>query len=625
MNKQNILTKRQQYYLKLKKIIDTICALLGSIVLLPIFLILCLVIKIDSKGPILFKQKRVGIGKKHFYILKFRTMKIDTPKDMPTHMLANPEQYITRVGKFLRKTSLDELPQIFNIIRGDMAIVGPRPALWNQYDLIEERDKYGANDILPGLTGWAQINGRDELEVSAKAKLDGFYVKHVGLRMDTICFLRTIFSVLKSEGVVEGGTGQINRNTSETSPKMKKKRILVVCQYYKPEPFRISDICEEMVRRGHEVHVVTGYPNYPEGILYEGYGKGKKIDEIINGVKVHRCYTVPRETGAVKRMLNYYSYAISSVKYVLSKECKATDGKSFDVAFCNQLSPVMMAYAAMAYKKKYKVPVIMYCLDLWPESLIAGGITRESVLYKYYHRVSKNIYKKMDKILITSRMFSEYLQNEFGIEKERIEYLPQYAEGIFEKAKQKETTETFDFMFAGNIGAIQSVDSIIEAASLLKEEPVRFHIIGSGSDLERLEKLGEKAENVIFYGRRPLEEMPDFYAKADAMLITLQADPVLSMTLPGKVQSYMAVGKPIIGAIDGETKKVIEDAKCGYCGKAEDAKALSENIKQFIKNPEKGLMRENARAYYEQHFEQGKFMDQLETVIIGERLKNRDV
>lgn len=211
MDKQSILTKRQQHYLKIKKGIDTICALLGSIVLLPIFLILCLAIKIDSKGPILFKQKRVGIGKKHFYILKFRTMKIDTPKDMPTHMLANPEQYITRVGKFLRKTSLDELPQIFNIIQGDMAIVGPRPALWNQYDLIEERDKYGANDILPGLTGWAQINGRDELEISVKAKLDGFYVKHMGFRMDIICFLRTILSVLKSEGVVEGGTGEISK------------------------------------------------------------------------------------------------------------------------------------------------------------------------------------------------------------------------------------------------------------------------------------------------------------------------------------------------------------------------------------------------------------------------------
>ena len=227
----------------------------------------------------------------------------------------------------------------------------------------------------------------------------------------------------------------------------------------------------------------------------------------------------------------------------------------------------------------------------------------------------------MDKVLITSRMFSEYLQNEFGIEKERIEHLPQYAEGIFEKVESKEETGIFDFMFAGNIGAVQSVDTIIGAAALLKDEPVRFHIIGSGSDLERLQKLGENEENVIFYGRRPLEEMPSFYEKADAMLITLQADPVLSMTLPGKVQSYMAVGKPIIGAIDGETKKVIEDAKCGYCGKADDAEALAENIRKFIKNPEKDLMGENARDYYEKHFEQEKFMDQLETVIIGERLK----
>lgn len=151
-------------------------------------------------------------------------------------------------------------------------------------------------------------------------------------------------------------------------------KILVVCQYYYPEPFRIKDICEEMVRRGHEVHVVTGYPNYPEGILYEGYGKGKHIDEVINGVSVHRCFTIPRQTGTLKRMLNYYSYALSSTKYVRSKKCKTVDGKPFDYVFCNQLSPVMMTHAAIAYKKKYKVPMTMYCLDLWPESLIAGGI-----------------------------------------------------------------------------------------------------------------------------------------------------------------------------------------------------------------------------------------------------------
>lgn len=612
-------------YMKVKRGIDFVLAGIGMIVLAPVFLILIVAIKLDSRGPVFFKQKRVGIHKSHFNILKFRTMKIDTPKDMPTHMLSNPEQYITRVGKFLRKTSLDELPQIINILKGEMSIIGPRPALWNQYDLIAEREKYGANDVMPGLTGWAQIHGRDELEIPTKAKLDGFYVKHMSFRMDAICFVRTIFSVLKSEGVVEGGTGEMSKNSENTDSTNEKKKILVVCQYYKPEPFRISDICEEMVRRGHEVQVVTGYPNYPEGILYHGYGKGKKIDEVINGVKVHRCYTIPRQTGAVKRMFNYYSYVISSVKYVLSKKCKTSEGKAFDVVFCNQLSPVMMAHAAIVYKKKYKVPVVMYCLDLWPESLIAGGITRESMLYKYYHHVSKRIYERMDKILITSRMFSDYLQNEFGMKNERIEYLPQYAEGIFEKAEPKDTTETLDFMFAGNIGAIQSVDTIIEAAPLLKEEPVRFHIIGSGSDLERLQQLGEKEENVIFYGRRPLEEMPDFYAKADAMLITLQADPVLSMTLPGKVQSYMAVGKPIIGAIDGETKKVIEDAKCGYCGKAEDAEELARNIRKFIKNTEKDLMGENARVYYEEHFEQEKFMDQLESVIIGERLRNRDV
>ena len=195
----------------LKRIIDFIMSLCGLIILSPVFLILCIWIKFDSKGPILFKQKRVGFHKSYFNILKFRTMYIDTPKEVPTHLLSNPEQYITKVGKFLRKTSLDELPQVFNILKGDMSVIGPRPALWNQYDLIEERDKYGANDIKPGLTGWAQINGRDELEIEVKAKLDGEYVKKMSLWFDIKCFIGTIFSVLKSDGVVEGGTGEINK------------------------------------------------------------------------------------------------------------------------------------------------------------------------------------------------------------------------------------------------------------------------------------------------------------------------------------------------------------------------------------------------------------------------------
>ena len=191
----------------LKRIVDFLLSLLGIIVLSPLLIILVVAIKIDSKGPVIFTQKRVGKNKKLFNIYKFRTMKIDTPKEMPTHLLENPDFFITKVGKFLRKTSLDELPQLFNILKGDMAVIGPRPALWNQDDLIEERDKYGANDIRPGLTGWAQINGRDELEIDYKAQLDGHYVERESFSMDVKCFFGTIVSVFKSDGVLEGGTG----------------------------------------------------------------------------------------------------------------------------------------------------------------------------------------------------------------------------------------------------------------------------------------------------------------------------------------------------------------------------------------------------------------------------------
>lgn len=199
----------------LKRGIDFLLSLAGIIVLSPILLILCLAIKIDSKGPVIFKQKRVGKNKTHFYIYKFRTMKVDTPKETPTHLLSNPDFFITRVGKFLRKTSLDELPQLFNILKEDMAVIGPRPALWNQYDLIEERDKYHANDIRPGLTGLAQISGRDELEIEYKARLDGQYTSNITPLMDLKCFFGTIISVFKSDGVVEGGTGSVKKEDAK--------------------------------------------------------------------------------------------------------------------------------------------------------------------------------------------------------------------------------------------------------------------------------------------------------------------------------------------------------------------------------------------------------------------------
>lgn len=192
-----------------KRSIDVVLSFLGIVLLSWLFLIIAVLIKIDSKGPVFFKQKRVGIHKTYFYMLKFRSMRTDTPQNMPTHLLNNAESHITKVGKVLRKLSLDELPQMFNILKGDMSIIGPRPALWNQDDLIAERDKYGANNVKPGLTGWAQINGRDELPIDVKARLDGEYVSRMGFIFDLKCFFGTIISVVKSDGVVEGGTGAI--------------------------------------------------------------------------------------------------------------------------------------------------------------------------------------------------------------------------------------------------------------------------------------------------------------------------------------------------------------------------------------------------------------------------------
>jgi len=201
-------------YLRIKRILDLVLSVIAVLVLWPLFLVIAVFIKLSSPGKVFFKQKRVGKGKKLFEIYKFRTMRSDTPKDIPTHLLANPEAYITPIGRFLRKTSLDELPQIFNIIKGEMSIIGPRPALWNQDDLIAERDKYGANDVTPGLTGWAQINGRDELPIPVKARLDGEYVQRISFLFDCKCFFGTIVKVLKRDGVVEGGTGRLEREAA---------------------------------------------------------------------------------------------------------------------------------------------------------------------------------------------------------------------------------------------------------------------------------------------------------------------------------------------------------------------------------------------------------------------------
>ena len=390
-------------------------------------------------------------------------------------------------------------------------------------------------------------------------------------------------------------------------------KILVVCQHYFPEPFRLPDICETLVRRGHAVTVVTGTPNYPEGEIYDGYAKGARADEVINGVRVHRCPLIPRKTGTLYRVLNYYSFVLSSEWYL--RRCK----EDFDVVFVNQLSPVMMAQAGLSWAKRHGKKCVLYCLDQWPESLLAGGIRKDSIVYQIFLRVSQNIYRRADDLLVSSRGFVNYFRQVLKLEDKRIRYMPQYAEDLFDTLPEPaQKKDSVDFMFAGNVGALQSVDTIVEAARLVQnEKKIHIHIVGGGIALEACKKQAEGLENITFHGRHDIGEMPAFYAMADAMLITMKDDPVLSATLPGKVQTYMAAGKPVVGAIGGETARVVnEDAACGMCCAPEDAKGLADIMLRIAEDDALRVQfGENARRYYQEFFRKEQFFALLETVL----------
>lgn len=394
-------------------------------------------------------------------------------------------------------------------------------------------------------------------------------------------------------------------------------KILVVCQYYYPEPFRITDICESLVKIGHEVTVLTGLPNYPEGEILKEYRNGNKREEQLNGVKILRSFEIPRGKSKAKLLLNYFSYATSAtLKALLMKD-------QYDVILVNQLSPVMMGIPAMAYKKRFKKKILIYCLDLWPDSLAAGGVKQDSIIFRIFYRISRWIYSSADLLLVTSSMFENYFREVLKLNEVKIRHLPQYAEDLFtvnleHNSSKSEKNKTFNFVFAGNIGDMQSVETIIRAANELKTiKDISFHIIGDGSRLEDCKKLSNELNisSINFYGRRPIEDMPRFYAMADAMLITLKANKTLSLTLPGKVQSYMASGKPIIGAIDGETRLVIEKAECGYICEAENYKALAKLIKEFCISNKREQMGRNAQNFYLENYSKKRFMTLLENAL----------
>lgn len=386
-------------------------------------------------------------------------------------------------------------------------------------------------------------------------------------------------------------------------------KILVVCQHYWPEPYPLADTCEEMVRRGHTVHVITGVPNYPMGYIYGEYRHGQNRHQEHNGVRITRTFTIGRRQNILFRMLNYFSFAVSSTLHVLGMK------EEHDVVYTNQSSPVMMVNAALAYAKKHGKKTVLYCMDLWPASLAAGGIGEASLIYKVFGWISGRLYRRADRILVTSRMFADYFDKQFGITGEKVGYLPQYADSRFDGQLAREADGFTNLVFAGNVGAAQSLQTVLQAAKKLEHcEKLRWHIVGDGSELDHLKEMAAQLslDNVVFHGRRPLEEMPKYYAMADAMLVTLTADPFISLTLPGKVQTYMAAGKPIIAAATGEIPNVIRDSGCGFCAGAEDAQGLADAVSQFLAYEDKAALGVRAKVYYQKHFTRTMFMDHLE-------------
>ena len=385
-------------------------------------------------------------------------------------------------------------------------------------------------------------------------------------------------------------------------------KILIVSQYYWPENYRITDIAESLVACDCDVTVLTGLPNYPKGEIFEGYRKGENRIQKHNGVKIARAKLLPRESGAIHRFLNYWSF-----QHYASKLINKLD-KNFDVVFVYSGSPVMLANPGIKYAKKYQKPLIMYEMDLWPESLLAGGITNKSLIYKHYKKVSAKIYSQCDKILVSTKEHIPYIKDLPGCKDLDIEYLPQYADTVFEESNYgNEDNGVIDLMFAGNIGKAQSVDTIIRAAALLKDDPrFKFHIVGSGSELDNVKKLAKelKTDNAIFYGQRPLEEMPRLYKVADAMLVTLEDKPYANMTIPGKVQSYMAVGKPIIGAINGSCANFIKNNKIGFSCYSCDSESLATIIKQLDVNQLKQIGLHSKNVYFKKYYKD-LFMSKL--------------
>ncbi len=390
-------------------------------------------------------------------------------------------------------------------------------------------------------------------------------------------------------------------------------KILVVCQHYWPENFRVTEICEALAARGHQVTALVGLPNYPSGVVPVEYRHFRNRRQIRNGVEIRRCFEIGRRPGKLGLAVNYVSYMTSAtVKALLLR-------RDYDVIYAYSTSPVLMSLPAAVLRCFTSKKLMIYVLDIWPACLAAMNVGEDALLYRFMKRVSRWVYRRADMLIYSSKRFQGYLRDVHGIEVPDAQYMPQFADDVFRAPLPLgPASDGINLVFAGNIGKVQAVEVLIRSAALLRDLPIRWHIVGDGSNEAACRELAAKlalGETVVFYGRRPLEDMPAFYAMADAMLVSMRDDISVNDTLPGKVQSYMAAGKPVLGSIAGETAYVIEQAGCGFCAPPDDPEAFAQVVRRFLSCEDREAMGKRGRAYYDAHFTKRDHMDRLEALL----------
>lgn len=569
------MRKPSESYLKLKKATDKILSGAGLVILSPVFAGIAIAIKAEDglTAPVFFKQKRVGIHKNHFMLYKFRSMRTDTPHDTPTHLLTDPEQYLTRVGKWLRKTSLDELPQLLNIFHGDMAVVGPRPALWNQYDLLKERDRYGANDVCPGLTGWAQIHGRDELEIKEKARLDGYYVKHMNPVMDIRCIFGTVSSVLKSEGVVEGGTGAMS-----SGGKINKKKILIITNHsYMLYRFR-KELIQKLLEDS-EVVISTPFVGHETDLKELGS----------NCIK----------TEVDRRSINPFMdlKLLRTYKTILKQEKP-------DLVITYSIKPNIYAGYLCG---KMKIP---FCANV--QGL--GTAFQKALLSNLVTVMYRTAFRKVETV------FFENQANAQAFVRRRI--LPAKKEVVLSGAginleeyryRQYPDNEKVHFLYLGRIMKEKGMDELFGAVEQLRKDGCEFvlDLVGFFEDEYKKQVEQLQSEGIVrFYGFQ--ENPKPYYAQTDCVVLPSYHEGMSNVLLEAA-----ASGRAIITTDIPGCREAVDNGKSGMLCKVKSTDSLYKAMKRFAELPreKRELLGKAGREKMEREFDKKKVVEETVKVI----------